>query len=48
MDHRKHGAICQGKYRKRSRKRKLSDREYHVQDTGDISHKDVKSYCDTN
>ena len=29
-------------------KRKCTDREYHVQDNADVSHKDVKMYCDTN
>ena len=30
MEHRKLGVIDQGKYRKRSSKRKWTDREYHV------------------
>ena len=45
---RKHGLIDQGKYKKRSIKRKWIEREYHVQDNADIAHKDVKMYCDTN
>ena len=40
--------IDQGKYRKRASKRKWTDREYHVQDNADVSHKYVKMYCDTN
>ena len=47
-EHRKHGAIDQGKYRKRSSKRKWTDREYHVQDNADAAHKYVKMYFDTN
>ena len=47
-DHRKHVVIDQGKYRKRSIKRKWTDIEYHVQDNSDIAHKDVKIYCDNN
>ena len=47
-EHRKHGVIDQGKYRKRARKRKWTDREYHFQYNDDIAHKDVKMYCDTN
>ena len=31
-----------------SSKIKWTDREYHVQDNDDVSHKDVKMYCDTN
>ena len=44
----KHGVIDQGKYRKISSKIKWTYRQYHVQDNADISHKDVKMYCDTN
>ena len=29
-------------------KRKWKDREYHVEDNADVSHKDVKMYCNTN
>ena len=47
-ENRKHGVIDQGKYRKISSKRKCTDREYYVQDNADVSHKDVKIYCDTN
>ena len=36
------------KDRKRASKRKWKDRDYHVQDNADVSHKDVKIYCDTN
>ena len=28
--------------------RKWAGRKYHVQDNDDVSHKDVKMYCDTN
>ena len=48
IDARKHGVIDQGKDRKISRKIKLTDREYHLQDSSDVAHKDVKIYCDTN
>ena len=46
--YRKHGVIYQVKYIKRSSKIKWRDREYHVQDSADVVHKDVKMYCDTN
>ena len=45
---RKNGVIDQGKDRKRSSKRKWTDREYHVQDNADVAHKYVKMYCGTN
>ena len=32
---------------KRVSKRKLTEREYHVQDNADVAHKYVKMYCDT-
>ena len=44
----KHGVIDQVKYRKISGKIKWTDREYHVQDNADVSHKDVKMYCESN
>ena len=47
-EHRKHGVIDQGKYRKISTKIKWTDREYHVQDNADVTYKDVKIYCDKN
>ena len=47
-EHRKHGVVDQEKYRKRASKIKWIDREYHAQDNADVSHKDVKMYCDTN
>ena len=47
-DDRKHGVIDLRKYRKISSKRKLTDREYNVQDYSDVAHKDLKMYCDTN
>ena len=47
-EQRKNGVINQGKYSQISNKRKIRDREYHVQDNADIAHKDVKMYCDTN
>ena len=28
--------------------RKCIDRQYHVQDNADVSHQDVKMYCNTN
>ena len=47
-EHRKHGCIYQGKYRKRGSKIKWTDIEYYFQDNADVEHKDVKMYCDTN
>ena len=47
-EHRKHGVFEQEKYNKRAIKRKCTDREYHDQNNADVSHKDVKMYCDTN
>ena len=47
-EHRKHGVIDQGKYRKIEIKRKWTDREYHVQDNAKVTHKYVRIYCDTN
>ena len=47
MEHCKHGAIDQGKYRKIPSKRKWTHREYHVQDNADVAHKYVRIYCDT-
>ena len=47
-EHRKHGVIDQRKYRKTASNRKWTDRDYHVQYNADVSHKDVKMYCDTN
>ena len=47
-EHRKHELIDQGKYRKRSIKRKWTDREYHVQDNADVAHKYMKMYCNSN
>ena len=46
-DDRKHEVINQGKYGKRSSKRKWADREYHVQDSSGVAQKYVKMYCDT-
>ena len=46
-EHKKHGVIDKGKYRKRASKRKWTDREYHFQDNAEVAHKDVKIYCDT-
>ena len=45
---RKHGVIDQGKYIKRPSKRKLTDRDYNVQDNADVEQKNVKIYSDTN
>ena len=47
-DHHKHEVIDQVKDIKRASKRKWTDREFHVQDSADVAHKDVKMYCDTN
>ena len=33
---------------KRSSKRKCKEREYHVQEDADVSHKNVKIFCNTN
>ena len=44
----KHVVIDQVTYRKRSIKRKWTDRDHHIQDNADVAHKDVKNYCDTN
>ena len=43
-DDHKHGVIDQRENRKRASKRKLIDREYHVQYNDDVSHKDVKIF----
>ena len=48
MEHRKHGVIDQGKYKRRASNRKWTYREYHVQDNADVAHKEVKMYCNTN
>ena len=47
-EHRKNGVIGQGKYNKRLTEQKWTDRQYHVQDNYDVSHKDVRMYCNTN
>ena len=47
-EHRKHGVIDQIKYRKRASKILWTNREYHVQYNPDVSHKDMKIYCDAN
>ena len=47
-DDRKYGFIGQVKYSNIVSKRKLTYREYHVQDNADFAHKYVKMYCDTN
>ena len=47
-EHRKHGSIDQVKYKKRASKIKWTDREYPVQYSSDVAHKDVKIYFDTN
>ena len=44
----KHGAVDQGKDSKRPSKRTWTDREYHYHNSADVSHKDLKMYCDTN
>ena len=47
-EHRKHGVIDHGKYRKGASKIKWTNRKYCVQDNSDVAHKDVKMYFDTN
>ena len=47
-EHWKHGVIDQVKYRKRASKIKWTDIEYHVQDSANPAHKDVKLYFNTN
>ena len=47
-EHRKNGAIDQGKSRKRSMERKCIERKYNVQDNAVVELKDVKMYCNTN
>ena len=47
-EHWKHGFVDQVKYRKIASKIKCIDIEYHVQGNSDVSHKDMKMYCDTN
>ena len=46
-EHRKYGAIDQGKIKKIIMERKWIDRQYHVQDNADDELKDVKMYCNT-
>ena len=41
-EHHKHGVVDQGKYRKRASKIKWTDREYHIQDNANVSHKYFK------
>ena len=33
---------------KRFMERKCTDRKYHAQDNADVSHQDVRMYCNTN
>ena len=47
-EHRKNGAIDQGKSRKIFMNRKWIERKYHVQDNADVELKDVRMYCNTN
>ena len=47
-EHRKHGVIDHGKYRKGASKRKCTDREYHVQGNYGVAQKYGKMCCDTN
>ena len=44
----KYGVIDHGKYKIRFMKRKLTYRQYHVQDNADIEHQDMKMYCNKN
>ena len=41
-------SLIRKKKEKRSSKIKWTDIKYRVQDNADVSHKDVKMYCDTN
>ena len=47
-EHRKDLVIDQVKCSAIASKIKWTYREYHVEDNADVSHKDVKIYCDTN
>ena len=47
-EHLQNGSIDQGRSRKRSMKRKWTERNYHVQDNASVELKDVKIYCNTN
>ena len=47
-EHRKNGAIDQGRSRKRFMEIKWTEIKYHVQDNADLKHKYVKMYCNTN
>ena len=47
-EHRKNGAIDQGKSRKRFMEIKWTEGKYHVQDNASVELKDVKMYCNTN
>ena len=38
----------QGKNDKLLLERKWTDRQYHVQDNGDVAQQDVRMYCNTN
>ena len=47
-EHQKNLVIDKVKHRKISSKRKWTDRDYHVKDTADVAHKEVKIYCNMN
>ena len=46
--HCKDGVIDQGKSKKRFMELKWTDRQYHVQDDGDVVHQHARMYCNTN
>ena len=47
-DHRKNSVFDQNKKNKRFTERQRKDRQYHVQDNADVTHKYSKIYCNTN
>ena len=47
-EHRRNGAIDQGKPGKIFMERKWTERKYHVQDNAAVELKDVKMYCKKN
>ena len=47
-ENRKDGVMDQGKNKKRFIVRKWTDKQYHVHDNADVTHKDVKMYCNKN
>ena len=47
-EHRKNGVFYQVKNNKLLLERKCTDRQYHVQDNGDVEHQNLRMYCNTN